>query len=135
MLGANRFSCRVALYFSMGLLLLSSGRLLAADAAQKSDAAAAEKDVTQGALRIVQPDGGVVECPLKHTDVKADVSGFIARVRVTQTFHNTTGRCAEGLALLCFGQWQDSESSQSSSDYPEISRSHLFRCSCWERAT
>ena len=46
------------------------------------------KDVTQGALRVVKEDGGVVECPLKHTDVKATVSGFIARVKVTQTFHN-----------------------------------------------
>jgi len=46
------------------------------------------QDVTQGALRIARPDGQVVECPLKHTDVTADVAGFIARVQVTQTFHN-----------------------------------------------
>ena len=46
------------------------------------------EDVTQGALRIVKEDGQVVECPLKHTDVKAEVSGFIARVTVTQTFLN-----------------------------------------------
>jgi Ca-activated chloride channel family protein len=46
------------------------------------------KDVTQGALRAVKPGGEVVECPLKHTDVVADVSGFIARVRVTQVFFN-----------------------------------------------
>jgi len=46
------------------------------------------KDVTQGALRVVKEDGQLVECPLKHTDVKADVSGFIARVKVTQTFLN-----------------------------------------------
>jgi len=46
------------------------------------------KDVTQGALRITKKDGSVVECPLKHTDVEADISGFIARVKVTQTFHN-----------------------------------------------
>mgnify|MGYP005837735965 CR=1 FL=1 len=47
-----------------------------------------ERDVTQGALRIVAKDGTLVECPLKHTDVRADISGFIARVKVTQTFHN-----------------------------------------------
>ncbi len=47
-----------------------------------------DADVTQGALRVKEKDGKVVECPLKHTDVKADVSGFIARVRVTQTFFN-----------------------------------------------
>jgi Ca-activated chloride channel family protein len=59
------------------------------------------QNVMQGALRIVEPApenalpgwpaapaGGVVECPLTHTDVKADISGFLARVRVTQTFKN-----------------------------------------------
>ena len=29
-------------------------------------------------------------CPLKHTDVDAQISGFIARVNVTQEFHNPT---------------------------------------------
>ena len=46
-----------------------------------------EQEITQGALR-VEVDEQVVECPLKHTDVKANISGFIARVTVTQTFHN-----------------------------------------------
>ena len=46
-----------------------------------------EQEVTQGALR-VEMDEEVVECPLKHTDVKANIAGFIARVTVTQTFHN-----------------------------------------------
>ena len=46
-----------------------------------------EQEVTQGALR-VEVDEQIVECPLKHTDVKANISGFIARVTVTQTFHN-----------------------------------------------
>ncbi|MDE0682806.1 MAG: VIT domain-containing protein, partial [Candidatus Poribacteria bacterium] len=46
-----------------------------------------EQDITQGALR-VEVDEQIVECPLKHTDVKANIAGFIARVTVTQTFHN-----------------------------------------------
>ena len=46
-----------------------------------------EQDVTQGALRVKIGDE-VVECPLKHTDVKVNISGFIARATVTQTFHN-----------------------------------------------
>lgn len=46
-----------------------------------------DADITQGALR-VKTEGGVVECPLRHTDVRADISGFIARVTVTQTFYN-----------------------------------------------
>ncbi len=46
-----------------------------------------EHNVTQGALRVKTEDE-IVECPLKHTDAKAIISGFIARVTVTQTFHN-----------------------------------------------
>ena len=46
-----------------------------------------EEEVTQGALRL-EVDEQIVECPLKHTDVKANIAGFIARVTVTQTFHN-----------------------------------------------
>ncbi len=46
-----------------------------------------EQDITQGALRVETADG-VVEIPLRHTDVQADISGFIARVKVTQTFFN-----------------------------------------------
>jgi len=62
---------------------------LAAEGAKDANAVPAiETDVTQGALRVQQADGSVVECPLKHTDVVADISGFIARVKVTQTFYN-----------------------------------------------
>ena len=46
-----------------------------------------EQEITQGALR-VEVDEQIVECPLKHTDVKANIAGFIARVTVVQTFHN-----------------------------------------------
>jgi Ca-activated chloride channel family protein len=45
--------------------------------------------VTQGALQVMGLDGrSRAECPLKHTDVKAEVSGQLARVTVTQEFHN-----------------------------------------------
>lgn len=44
---------------------------------------------TQGALIVLDGKGGERGfCPLKHTDVKAEVSGFLARVTVTQEFHN-----------------------------------------------
>ncbi len=46
-----------------------------------------EQRVTQGALR-VKVDDAVVECPLKHTDVKVNITGFIARVTVRQRFYN-----------------------------------------------
>jgi Ca-activated chloride channel homolog len=47
------------------------------------------RKVTQGLLQAIGRDGRPrVECPLKHTDVKAEVSGHLARVTVTQEFHN-----------------------------------------------
>ena len=61
---------------------------------------ALEEGVTQGALRVVKDDGTVVECPLRHTDVKADVSGFIARVKVTQTFYNPTDERIEAVYVF-----------------------------------
>ena len=65
------------------------GRLTADDAKDaEKRMAALTKDVTQGTLRAVAASGNIVECPLRHTDVKAEVSGFIARVKVTQTFYN-----------------------------------------------
>ena len=51
--------------------------------------AQSENQVTQGTLQIVGPAGtGKAVCPLKHTDVKAQISGFLSRVTVTQEFEN-----------------------------------------------
>lgn len=45
--------------------------------------------ITPGTLQVLDPKGGAkAVCPLKHTDVKANVSGFLARVTVTQEFEN-----------------------------------------------
>jgi Ca-activated chloride channel family protein len=42
-----------------------------------------------GSLTIIEPDGKPSEgCPLEHTSVSAEVSGFVARVSVKQIFHN-----------------------------------------------
>jgi Ca-activated chloride channel family protein len=54
----------------------------------KTEATKVDEGVTQGALRVETEDGKIVECPLKHTDVGARISGFIARVKVVQTFEN-----------------------------------------------
>ena len=67
------------------LLFLVISSTPAADAPYPVDPI--ERQVTQGALRVKIADE-VVECPLKHTDVKVNITGFIARATVTQTFHN-----------------------------------------------
>ena len=42
-----------------------------------------------GALTVVDGTGNAkAACPLKHTDVKAEITGFISRVTVTQEFEN-----------------------------------------------
>src|SRR5437762_2542703 len=49
----------------------------------------AQNTPTQGALQVVDPNGNPkAVCPLKHTDVKAQISGFLSRVTVTQEFEN-----------------------------------------------
>jgi Ca-activated chloride channel family protein len=51
--------------------------------------ASAQPRETQGSLQVLDGSGkskGV--CPLKHTDVKAEISGFLSRVVVTQEFEN-----------------------------------------------
>jgi Ca-activated chloride channel family protein len=48
-----------------------------------------QPQVTQGALRAVNEEGEVIlEFPLKHTSVYAEISGFLAQVEVKQHFHN-----------------------------------------------
>jgi Ca-activated chloride channel homolog len=52
-------------------------------------ALAASPKGTQGELQVTDKSGKVVgTCPLKRTTVKAEVSGFLSRVRVTQEFEN-----------------------------------------------
>lgn len=51
-----------------------------------------------GALDAVAPDGRTLGgCPLEHTDVHATVSGFVARVVVTQTFRSTFAEPVEAV--------------------------------------
>ena len=71
------------------LLAFSFDAAVGAGAAANAVAVRADEDVTQGSLRAVDSSNGVVrECPLKHTAVRAEVSGFISRVTVTQEFEN-----------------------------------------------
>jgi Ca-activated chloride channel family protein len=52
------------------------------------------QDATQGVLRIAASGA---ECPLRHTSVKADIAGMIARVNVTQEFHNAAAEKVEAV--------------------------------------
>ena len=54
-------------------------------------------DDTPGSLKFIDKDGKPAECPLKHTEVKAEVSGFLSRVTVTQDFENTVANKIEAV--------------------------------------
>lgn len=54
-----------------------------------------------GELRILAPDGTPAGfCPLEHTDVRAEISGFLSRVTVTQRFGNTSKEPIEAVYVF-----------------------------------
>lgn len=52
---------------------------------------------TSGMLTTLRDGRPAAPCPLKHTAVKADISGFLARVTVTQEFTNPTSETIEAV--------------------------------------
>ncbi len=83
-----------AKYFPKSLLLtcLSLLTFVAYDSLRTSGSIASAQDankITQGTLQVLDPGGAPkAVCPLKHTEVKAQISGFLSRVTVTQQFEN-----------------------------------------------
>lgn len=56
---------------------------------------------TTGGLHIIRPDGQTAGvCPLKHTDVTADIAGYLGRVTVTQVFHNPSDQKIEAVYVF-----------------------------------
>lgn len=64
-------------------------------------AVARQPEVPGGELQIVGDEGQVVGvCPLKHTDVSADIAGFIGRTTVRQVFYNPLDRKIEAIYVF-----------------------------------
>ena len=81
------------LVVSVALLAVLAWSFFSAEAT-----AAAAPGESSGSLQILGKDGAVSgNCPLKHTEVRGAVSGFIARVEVTQTFENSAAENIEAL--------------------------------------
>jgi Ca-activated chloride channel homolog len=79
------------LLLAMFSLLCLVGYLVVAKASKNKGTGMVTKasTVTQGSLQVLSAEGNVaLQCPLKHTDVKAEISGFLSRVMVTQEFEN-----------------------------------------------
>ena len=64
-------------------------------------AGAAAQQVTQGELEAFGAGGkSLGACPLKHTDVQAEISGFLSRVKVTQEFENNRSEKIEAVYVF-----------------------------------
>ncbi len=62
-------------------------------------------DVTEGMLRAIGPDEkDLGPCPLEHTDVHVRITGFVARVDVTQKFHNPFDHKIEAVYVFPLSQ-------------------------------
>ena len=69
--------------------LLASLLLLLAASSAPAAADRGEPRTDPAGLQARGPDGEPLgDCPLEHTDVEVEISGFVARVRVTQLFSN-----------------------------------------------
>lgn len=60
-------------------------------------ASATPADNGSGVLVRISPEGKTLECPLKHTDVKAEISGPMAHVTVRQDFVNESRDAIEAV--------------------------------------
>ncbi len=64
----------------------------------KSKSKIKAKEITEGSLQVVKKDGKLGGLfPLKNTKVNAEISGFISRVTVTQTFQNPFNEAIEAV--------------------------------------
>src|SRR5688500_3987188 len=84
--GSNMVRARSPLAAFLATLLLTT----LAPAREVAQPATPDKPVMPGGeLQIMGPGGAVSgSCPLKHTDVVANVAGFVGRTKVRQSFHN-----------------------------------------------
>lgn len=89
----------IALSVTFATLLFTA--LARAQAPAEPGAERERRIVPGGELRIVGPNGVVQgSCPLKHTDVVANVAGFLNRTRVKQSFHNPLGEKIEAIYVF-----------------------------------
>lgn len=103
----RRFASHIALLCLIAFIVIANTNVTPhTEAAQDSDAVSQDiaNDITgtgSGALQILTPTGEIqAACPLKRTDVKAEVSGFVARVDVTQIFANPSSEKIEAVYVF-----------------------------------
>src|SRR5215467_8488970 len=89
-------------YFSASFLTIAALALLlvflGSPTIQPERVFAATPGASAGSLQIIGKDGSTKgACPLKHTDVRGAISGFLSRVTVTQIFENSAANPIEAV--------------------------------------
>ncbi len=82
---------------------IQAGSLAIAMVVLASTALAADDSSTPGSLRVTDPGGSVVEMPLRHTRVTAEITAFVARTVVEQTFVNPFDHPVEAVYTFPLG--------------------------------
>ena len=81
-----------------GVVCLSLVTLTATILWPSQSAVYARSDQSAGSLGIVGAKGSIIgRCPLRHTEVRGAISGFLARVNLTQVFENTATQKIEAV--------------------------------------
>jgi Ca-activated chloride channel family protein len=89
----------IALLGLFAVVLASA--LIHAQVPEQQGVAAERRVIPGGELQILAPGGAAQgSCPLKHTDVVANVAGFLNRTRVKQTFHNPLSEKIEAVYIF-----------------------------------
>jgi Ca-activated chloride channel family protein len=84
--------------FLASLAVLAAGGLLSTSVFARRANSTAAKPLTEGTLWLTDSSGQTINaCPLKRTEVKATISGPVARVTVTQQFTNPTPQTIEAV--------------------------------------
>ena len=83
-------------------VLITAAALLAASPAPRTRPAAEPPAPGEGMLVITDPYGKATgeQCPLKHTAVRGEISGPLARVTVTQEFRNPSTNKIEAIYVF-----------------------------------
>jgi Ca-activated chloride channel family protein len=90
--------------FFLNLIVFATLAISVLALAALTDSATAAKEQgteTQGSLQVLDSNGKVkAKCSLKHTNVSAEISGFLYRVNVTKEFENPSNEKIEAVYVF-----------------------------------
>lgn len=97
-----KYAVRGALSLCLLLLLICAfARALPQHKMRVAPVSEGRAEVPGGQLEMLDDQGNALGiCPLKHTDVQAEISGYVGRIHVRQTFHNPSRQKIEAVYVF-----------------------------------